>query len=128
MKAILLSAVLVLVGGMANASEPTEKVVSVNVHEAFFPGNFDATSDVYVVVSGMFPNSCYRWSDASVNHDKARNIHEVHSTAIVNQGMCLMVLVPFQKEVRLGVLGRGEHKVRFMNGDGTYLEKMISLE
>ena len=129
MKAVFLSIALAFVGFSAGAAQvPAEKEVLVGISEAYIPGGFDADSDVYVVVSGMFPNSCYRWQDAKVAHDKALNIHEVRSTAGVSQGMCLMVLVPFQKEVQLGKLGSGEHKIRFMSGDGTFLEKTLVIE
>jgi hypothetical protein len=114
-------------GHSAFAAQPAEKEVVVGVNDAYIPGGFDATSDVFVVVNGLFPNGCYRWSRADVAHPQ-RTIHEVKSIAKVSQGMCLMVLVPFTKEVRIGQIGAGDHKVRLMNGDGTYLEKSLSLE
>lgn len=129
MKMLLSSLIAVaMVSGFAQAATPIEKEVSVNVSEVYVPSGFDSDSDVFVVVSGVFPNSCYRWKDAKVASDKQTNVHEVRSTAAVSQGMCLMVLVPFQREVRLGKLGSGEHKVRFVNGDGTYLEKSVIIE
>ena len=129
MKAIILGLAMALTGVAAFADEPVPvKEVAVTVQDVYVPGGFDANSDVYVIVSGVFPNSCYRWKDATVTHDKQANIHEVRSTALVSQGMCLMVLVPFTKEVRLGQLGAGDHRVRFMSGDGTYLEKTIVIE
>ena len=39
-----------------------------------------------------------------------------------------MVLVPFQNDVRLGKLAAGEHTLKFLSGDGTYLEKKITIE
>jgi hypothetical protein len=104
------------------------KDVVINIHDVFVPGGFDASSDVYVVASGMFPNSCYKWKTARVTVNRQENIHEVQATAGVSQGMCLMVLVPYSKEINLGQLGQGEHKVHFVNGDGTYLEKIIKIE
>lgn len=109
------------------ADVPAEKEVVVGVNDAYIPSGFDSTSDVFVVVNGIFPNGCYRWSRAEVAHPTT-SLHEVKSVAKVSQGMCLMVLVPFTKEVRLGTIGAGEHKVRFMNGDGTYLEKGLVIE
>jgi len=109
------------------ASQPVEKEVVVGVNDAYVPGGFDSTSDVYVVVNGLFPNGCYRWARADVTHPE-KSIHEVRSIARVSQGMCLMVLVPFTKEVRVGVVGAGDHKIRLMNGDGTYLEKSLTIE
>lgn len=115
-------------GFMANADILQDREVTVSINDAYIPSGFDGESDVYVVVSGLFPNSCYRWKGANVAHDKEQNIHGVQATAVVNQGMCLMVLVPFSKEVQLGKLGPGEHRIRFLNGDGTYMEKVLVLE
>jgi hypothetical protein len=127
----LLSAFVAVLGlslvASAQTQLPTEKEVIVGINDAYVPGGFDSTSDAYVVVNGLFPNGCYRWARADVTHTTG-NIHEVRSVARVSQGMCLMVLVPFTKEVRLGTLGAGTHAVRFMNGDGTYLEKSLTIE
>lgn len=116
-------------GFMSQAEElPEEREVIVGINEAFVPSGFDSESGGYVVVSGLFPNGCYQWKEARVNHDRQNNVHEVRSVASVSQGMCIMVLVPFTKEVRLGHLEAGEHKIRFISGDGTYLEKTVTVE
>ena len=106
---------------------PAQREVVVSVADAYVPGGFDSTSDVFVVVNGIFPNGCYKWSRADVTHPE-KTTHEVRSIASVSQGMCLMVLVPFTKEVHVGQIGAGDHKIRMMNGDGTYLEKNLSIE
>ncbi|MCS6838038.1 MAG: hypothetical protein NZ480_04250 [Bdellovibrionaceae bacterium] len=103
------------------------KEVVVGISDVFIPSGFDSTSEAYVVVSGVFPNGCYRWSRAEVER-KGNNLHEVRSYAYVQPGMCLMVLVPFTKEVQLGVLESGTHRIRFVNGDGTYLERTLVVE
>ena len=108
-------------------ASPTEKEVVVSVTDAYIPGGFDSSSDVYVVANGIFPNGCYKWSRADVNHN-GKTVHEVRSVAKVSQGMCLMVLVPWNREIRLGQIGSGRHQIRFVNGDGTYLEKNLEIE
>lgn len=126
----IFAAVVIGVAGLtASAMElPSQKDVVVGINDVFIPGGFDSDSDVYVVVSGLFPNSCYRWKEAKVAHDRQEGVHAVQATASVSQGMCLMVLVPYSKEVQLGKLGAGEHKIRFLNGDGTYMERTLTLE
>lgn len=96
------------------------------VTDALIPGGFDSNSDTFVVVSGVFPNGCYSWKRADVTADNFT--HEVRNIANVSEGMCLMVLVPFTKEVRLGRLAVGEHTIRFVGGDGTYMEKKVRIE
>ena len=104
-----------------------DREVNIGVASVFVPSGFDSRSDVNVVASGLFPNTCYRWSRAEVTA-KDQGIIEVYTKAKVHEGVCLMMLVPFTNEVALGHLGAGEHTVRFMGGDGTYLEKKIVIE
>ena len=123
--------ILALVSSLALAqvahSAVEEREVRVGFSDAYIPSGFDSNSDSFVVASGLFPNGCYRWKDANVNHS-ATNIHEVSASATVSQGMCLMVLVPFTKEIHLGKLSAGTHAVRLLNGDGTYIEKQLQIE
>lgn len=116
--------------GFANTNPPSAQApreIMVGVNEAYIPGGFDSTSEAYVVVSGVYQNGCYSWSRAEVNHTDAFH-HEIKTFANVNPGMCIMVFVPYQKEVRLGQLASGEHTLRFLGGDGTYLEKSFKVE
>lgn len=121
------SLILIAMASIAHAENLPPKDVVVPINEAFVPGGFDSQSDSFVVVSGIFPNGCYRWKNAEVKN-VSEYVHEVTSHALVNQGMCLMVLVPFSKDVRLGRLQSGNHALRFLNGDGTYMEKTLVIE
>jgi hypothetical protein len=105
--------------------ETREQVVSIN--DAYIPSGFDSSSDAFVVINGLFPNSCYRFRDAKVEQVDA-NLYEVRAYAQVTEGLCLMVLVPFSKEVQLGRLAPGVHSIRFVNGDGTHWEKRLTVE
>ena len=129
MKKLMFTVLAVLVTastGVAN-EQPVQKEVQIGLSGVFVPGGFDSNSDTYVVASGVFPNGCYRWSRSeTVARDTFT--HEINSKAIVTQGMCIMVLVPFQKDIRLGKLVAGKHTLRFMNGDGTYFEKSVQIE
>ena len=119
--------VLLFVSPAFTAIKPNEKEVAVGISGVFVPGGFDSASDAYVVVSGVFQNGCYKWSRAD-RTSRDEFTHEIKSMATVTPGMCIMVLVPFQKEVRLGRLSTGKHTLRFINGDDTYLEKTLNVE
>ncbi|MEQ1722900.1 MAG: hypothetical protein ABL930_06960 [Pseudobdellovibrio sp.] len=128
-KFLLIAASLMLAQATfaAPSARAEEKEVAVGISGVFVPGGFDSASDAYVIVNGVFQNGCYKWSRAErTNRDEFN--HEIRSIATVTQGMCIMVLVPFQKEVRLGQLATGKHTLKFVNGDGTYLEKTLSVE
>lgn len=126
-KYVLLAALFVVSAQVQAGQTVQEKEVQIGLSGVYVPGGFDSSSDSFVVVNGVFPNGCYRWNRAEV-----KNIddftHEVKSVASVSQGMCIMVLVPFQKEVRLGKFSSGSHTLRFTNGDGTYFEKTLKIE
>lgn len=128
---LVLAAVVAAFGSVAFASDdqgqPKTREAVVSINDAYVPSGFDTNSDAFVVVNGLFPNSCYRFKSAAVNH-VGPALHEVRAIATVSEGMCLMVLVPFSKEVQLGKLAAGDHAIRFMNGDGTYWEKALSVE
>ncbi len=132
MKTFLMTILIITGGGLnlafADAGQaPDERDVMVAINEAFVPGGFDINSEVYVVASGIFPNGCYRWKGAEVK-SASDTVHEIKAMATVKQGMCLMVLIPFNKEIRLGKFSHGEHTLRFLNSDGTYLEKKVVIE
>ena len=125
---ILVMMALVAFGSLtANAEQQKTREQVVGVNDAFIPSGFDSASDTFVVVSGIFPSGCYQWKGAKVNH-VGPLLHEVRAMANVFEGLCIMVMMPFQKEVQLGKLGVGDHAIHFINGDGTYFEKHLVIE
>ena len=125
---IFVSVIALTFAAKAQASSPIPpKDMVISINDVFVPGGFDSQADAYVVVSGIFPNGCYKWKGANVNH-VATHEHEVTSYASVTQGMCLQVLIPFSKDVRLGQLATGTHTLKFLAGDGTYIEKQLVVE
>lgn len=98
--------------------------VNASVHDAYIPESAKSNGDYYVVVSGLFPNGCYSWNRGEVKHN-SRFQHDVRVIATVTQTMCIMALVPFNREVVLGPLDTGLHTVRFVNGDGTFFERRL---
>ncbi len=127
-KTLLTIVALFAFGTVANATMTNtleEKEIIASINDALLPTTVEANTEVSTVLSGLFPNGCYRYKQSSVKHDHANKVHEVQTTALVSQGMCIMVLVPFTKEVALGKFEAGAHRVRYMNGDGTYMEKRV---
>lgn len=94
---------------------------------AFVPNGFDRQSDAYIVVSGMFPNSCYKLRESKVDH-VGPALHEVRVVATVTEGLCLTVMIPYSKEIQLGKLNVGDHEIRIMSGDGTYFAKHLVID
>ena len=129
MKKIFVTTLLIagVLGFTHGAKADDSKEMMIGITDAYVPGGFDSNSDSFVVTSGIYPNSCYSYSRAQVTNTNDTT-HEVRTFAKVQSGMCLMVLIPFHKEVRLGKLSAGKHTIRFVNGDGTFMEKSMTIE
>jgi hypothetical protein len=112
------------VSALAADGDQHEKVVAIS--DAYVPSGFDSTSDSFVVLNGWFPNSCFKLEKTEVKH-VGPFLHEVTTKALVTEGLCLAVIIPFHKEVQLGKLATGDHTLHFMNGEGTYLEKHLMI-
>ena len=107
--------------------EPIGKEVITAVNEAFVPLVVQAGDQVWIVVQGLFSNACYRWSRAEVA-PIGEFTRQIVTYAQVTQGICAMVLLPFQHEIFLGVLKPGVYVLQFPAGDGTYFEKTLSVQ
>jgi hypothetical protein len=110
---------------LAKDGDVHEKVIGIN--DVYIPSGFDSRSDAFIVANGWFPHSCYKLKGAEVEH-VGTALHQVTIKANVTEGLCLTVIIPFHKEVQLGKLAVGDHAIRMMNGDGTYLEKHLVIE
>lgn len=126
MKTFLLAS-LILTSSAVMAEEVQPREVTAIVSEAFVPSGFDSQSDAYVVVSGVFPNGCYKYKRSDVDH-LSNVTHVVRVIAIVKPGVCPRMLIPFSEEVKLGQLETGKHTIRIVNGDNTYFQKQMTVE
>ena len=106
---------------------PEGKETHITIGDAYIPSGFDSGSEAFAVVTGLFPNSCYRFSEAKIEHVSPTE-HVVKAYAKVTEGLCLMVMVPYSKEVQIGRLSVGTHSIKFVNGDGTFWEKSLTIE
>ncbi len=118
---------ILLSAALANPTTPDPiKELSVGVNGVYIPSGFTNKAEAYVVVNGLFPNSCYTLIDPKVKHISTFN-HEIMTMASVRQGICLRVLVPFKEEISIGKLSTGVHTLRFVADDGTAVEEKIEI-
>lgn len=127
MERMILGFILAVMPAFAMADMPRTHETVLHVGDVFIPTEKNLSGDSYVVVSGMFPSSCYRWSRAEVNHS-SDTTHQIRLIATVTEGMCLTVMVPYTKEVIIGKLQSGDHTLRFLNGDDTYFERTMTVK
>lgn len=127
MKQFIFAVLFVMPLSLQLNASPTTRDVAVSIHDVFIPEKIEGGSDAKIIVMGMFPNTCYRWDRAEIR-DVSATEHVVQGHAILTETMCLMVLVPFNKEVNLGKLQSGSHTLRFLNGDQTYFERTLVVQ
>ena len=130
MKLLLALSSLLLAGSISQAAiGPMEtKEMVINVSDALVPTEASANSNVKAVISGMFPNGCYAYNRAEVDNSAKDGIVRVKAVADVSQGMCIMALIPFTKEVMLGHFTPGQYTIRFINGDDTYQDRSLTIQ
>lgn len=130
MRKLLLTVALgfAFLGATAQANNLQTKEIAVSVSGVYIPSGFDSKSDAYVVVNGLFPNTCYSMSEARVENKSATE-HVVRTIAkVVQQSICIRVFVPFNQEISLGNLSSGTHTVDFVADDGTSFQKTFTVE
>lgn len=113
------------------AADPVQAHENFSAHKEVVPvcdlqvsGEFASTDDVTVIATGVFANGCYRLKDPRVTHLSNRE-HLIEVIAIVHEGMCPMVLLPFRLRINLGKLERGAHLIRAQNGNGTTFDQQL---
>lgn len=108
--------VAVVLGGIAtlpvaSADDFDPKVVDTSFASAYIPDGFDTNDQSQMVGEGFFPNSCYRPSmvEVAVDHT-ARKIY-VQPSAYKYDGVCLQMIIPFEREINFGLLKAGGYEV-----------------
>ncbi len=111
----LVLAVLSLFGVTVHAQpancEVFPKIVNTKFSQGYIPVGFDTNDNAQIVAEGLFPNTCYKPAGVKVkvNHDKKEI--RLYPQAYKYDGMCLQMIVPFNKEIDLGLLQVGDYKL-----------------
>lgn len=114
MKTIFLTLFILTVAsakGFAQSDPFLPKVVDIAIGHAYIPQGFDSNDRTQFVVEGFLPNTCYRLAETETKFDESNNILMVRQKAYLYDGICLQVLVPFNRAVEFGILPTGSYKV-----------------
>jgi hypothetical protein len=87
------------------------KVVGVQFHTGYVPVGFDTNDNSQLVAEGMFPNTCYKPVGTKVSVDHNNKTIRVYARAYKYKGVCLQMVVPFNREIDVGLLKAGTYKV-----------------
>jgi hypothetical protein len=77
----------------------------------YIPGGFDSNDNVQIVGEGMFRNSCYRPAAARFRIDRENKVITLAPSAYQYYGICMEVMLPYDRVMDLGPLEAGEYKV-----------------
>ncbi|MFZ4715197.1 MAG: hypothetical protein ACOYL6_15855 [Bacteriovoracaceae bacterium] len=82
------------------------------IDNIYVPKGFDNNDSVEIMVSGFFPNLCYKRN--TVNVEVLKDVIKVNVTALVDAedfGICSEMVVPYLETVSLGNLQAGSYKI-----------------
>jgi hypothetical protein len=116
---------LVSFGPAAFAEEGFE-LVKVDSADVFIPEGFDDNDESVVVLDGFLRSGCYKLAQSEHRLDQQTGVITVTQYARKYPGPCVMALVPFTSEVRLGVLPQGQYQV--VTNDGLLSQRMTIKE
>ncbi len=109
--------------GAARADKP--ELVLAPIQRTFVPQGFDDNDNAQVIVTGAYPNSCYHVGHTQYWIDRqAKKIDIEVTTYKTNNEFCLQVYVPFQQEISVGVLDKGDYTVT-VNQDNRNARPMV---
>lgn len=112
------------------AANPETEIVEVPVSQAFIPKEgFDDNDTVQVVLDGALPNSCYSLGEHTVTVNEEKKTVTVKQFAVRKKdGICAQnganlpidaqMMIPFQGDVLVGQLNKGEYSVNFQAQGG----------
>jgi hypothetical protein len=80
-------------------------------NEVYIPGGFDDNDVVQIVGEGLFRNSCYRPGPTAAKVDQKNFTVTLNPAAYEYPGICLQVILPFERTVDVGILHDGTYKV-----------------
>lgn len=114
MKQFILATAAMFVTSLAFAApvtkaEPTTEGVTFS--KIYVPVGFDSNDHVQFVGEGTFMNTCYRPANVTVDVNAATKTIKVGPVAYKYAGLCLQVILPFDRVVDVGVLSAGTWQV-----------------
>ena len=90
-------------------AQPTSVPATFNT--VYVPSGFDSNDNVQIVGEGMFRNTCYRPAPTWVGVDHAKREVRVGPVAYEYSGLCLQLILPFDRVLDVGILQPGKYDV-----------------
>ncbi len=106
-------------GVVAFADITPPQKVRIAPDKMFAPTGFDDNDNAQIVLSGAYPNTCYKAGQVSAEVDT--NSHQIrvkNEAYFYDSSWCLFVMVPWMQTVNLGTVPAGEYEVLFEQDEG----------
>jgi hypothetical protein len=120
-----MSLLLIAAAALASASTLPSKVEA-TFNKVYVPVGFDSNDNVQIVGEGMFKNTCYRHAETTVRVEEASHTIYLGPVAYEYAGLCLQVILPFERVIDVGILTAGTWKI--VQGDGTQKLGEVSIK
>ncbi len=115
------TALSVIALALVSVSDATAQVSDINVDSVvrrpahfqriYVPSGFDSNDHVQIVGEGMFRSTCYRPASTSVRVVEASKTIFIGPVAYEYAGLCLQVVLPFERTIDVGILKPGLWRV-----------------
>ncbi len=111
-----IAAITFAISAQAESINPTFESVAreipAPIQNVFIPQGFDSNDNSEVIISGTFPNSCYKMGKTSHKYNEVEQKIFVEVTAYhIKSEYCLTINIPFLQVVQLGTLDAGKYPV-----------------
>lgn len=90
-------------------------LVNVDARYVFAPEGFDDNDEAIVMVDGYLPSGCYKLTRPEYTVDEQTKTITIKPMARYFDVACIEALIPYQFEVKLGILSEGLYTVKLNN-------------
>ncbi len=94
--------------------------MSAEFFKAYVPAGFDSNDNVQFVGEGLMRNTCYHSAPPAVTVDENTKTVMIGPSAFAYSGLCLQVVLPFNRTVEVGLLSPGDYAI-IQSASGTRL-------
>jgi hypothetical protein len=98
---------------LSSMSFAQTQIIDAPVDHLYVPAGFDNNDNIELVVTGLFPNPCYKRNDVKVEVNG--DIIDIKVTSILSgddkSTMCAAMVVPFKENVIVGNLQGGDYQI-----------------
>jgi hypothetical protein len=100
------------------------KLVPVAYEKVFVPVGFDNNDNVQIIATGEFVHTCYRQAETKFTVDETKKVITLEPVAYLYDGLCLQVVLPFERVINLGVLSTGTYTI-MQKADSKVMGKLV---